>query len=290
MHRSTDVTSFRGAWEVLSNFYPSPVKLGDVQYPTVENAFQAAKTLNHEERKVFETCAPNMAKRYGRKVQLRPDWEEVKEAIMLKLLMQKFASGTDNFAKLLSTGDGLIVEGNTWHDNIWGDCQCSRCTNRPGKNKLGKLLMAIRDGSTAKQIISQSKRDRFALIAPKEWEDSIESNDKLAHDLVQALDVDGILHPHYGVKELYHYTNAQVVQSIMEEGFRVREVDEGNGTFGSDVVYAYEEPKVKLAPGFVWLKVRVSSYMRASVTVHKIEEHQHECIFFPENVLSIDPL
>ena len=287
MYQNIDVTSFRGDWAVFSNFYHSPVKLDGVQYPTVENAFQAAKTLNPEERKVFTTCRPDEAKRYGRKVKLREDWEQVKEAVMLRLLMQKFKPGTENFEKLLSTGDGRIVEGNTWHDNIWGDCQCQRCVNTPGKNRLGNLLMAIRDVSTAKKIIKQGKFERRALIAPKEWEESIEADQNLAYDLVTVLGVQGVLHPHHGVKELYHYTNAKVVPNILAEGFKV---GGGSGTFGNDVVYAYETPDVPLAPGFVWLKVRVSSYMRSSITAHKIEEHQHECIFFPEHVLSIDPL
>lgn len=38
------VNRFAGIYEFLSNFYPAPVTLDGVVYPTVENAFQAAKT------------------------------------------------------------------------------------------------------------------------------------------------------------------------------------------------------------------------------------------------------
>jgi predicted NAD-dependent protein-ADP-ribosyltransferase YbiA (DUF1768 family) len=46
---------------------------------------------------------------------------------------------------LLDTGDEELVEGTTWHDNIWGNCSCPKCKNIPGQNRLGKLLMQIRE-------------------------------------------------------------------------------------------------------------------------------------------------
>ena len=78
----------------------------------------------------------------GRRVKLRPDWENVKNEVMRELLMVKFGSGKLR-EWLLATGDEKLVEGNTWHDNYWGSCICPRCRNR-GRNELGKTLMAIR--------------------------------------------------------------------------------------------------------------------------------------------------
>lgn len=46
--------------------------------------------------------------------------------------------------KLLLTQDEDLIEGNWWHDNIWGDCSCPKCKDIPGKNRLGILLMEIR--------------------------------------------------------------------------------------------------------------------------------------------------
>ena len=43
-----------------------------------------------------------------------------------------------------TTGDAELIEGNTWHDNYWGVCSCSKCNGR-GKNRLGKLLMKVRE-------------------------------------------------------------------------------------------------------------------------------------------------
>ena len=40
---------------------------------------------------------------------------------------------------LLETGDEELVEGNTWSDTTWGVC------NGVGENKLGRLLMIVRD-------------------------------------------------------------------------------------------------------------------------------------------------
>src|ERR1700676_3498283 len=86
------IDSFQGPWRFLSNFFVSTVILGGVDYPTVEHAFQAAKTMSVEEtlsiRKAFY---PRDAKRLGRSLTLRSDWEEIKEVVMLHLLRQKFS-------------------------------------------------------------------------------------------------------------------------------------------------------------------------------------------------------
>ena len=48
--------------------------------------------------------------------------------------------------RLLATGDEYLEEGTTgWHDNIWGNCSCEKCKNIPGENRLGKILMRIRE-------------------------------------------------------------------------------------------------------------------------------------------------
>jgi predicted NAD-dependent protein-ADP-ribosyltransferase YbiA (DUF1768 family) len=80
----------------------------------------------------------------GRKVQLRPDWEKVKEYYMELGLRLKFENPSLR-QKLLETGSDELIEGNSWHDNEWGSCYCARCQNIAGKNKLGKLLMKLRE-------------------------------------------------------------------------------------------------------------------------------------------------
>jgi ribA/ribD-fused uncharacterized protein len=130
---------FDGRYSFLSNFYRSPVTLDGLEYPSVEHAYQAAKTTDPEERAtVREALTPGLAKRLGRQVHLRPDWEDVKLAVMADLLRQKF--DRPPLAKaLLETGDEELVEVNYWRDTYWG------VFHGTGENHLGRLLMERRE-------------------------------------------------------------------------------------------------------------------------------------------------
>ena len=135
------IDRFRGEYEFLSNFYPSEIVLHDlIVYPTVEHAFQAHKTFNTTTRKSIASAeTPGDAKKLGRILVLRPDWEEVKLVIMEECLYDKFTRYNDLRDKLLATGDEELIEGNTWGDRFWGVC------NGSGENHLGKLLMRLRE-------------------------------------------------------------------------------------------------------------------------------------------------
>ena len=136
------IDSFDGEFAFLSNFYEQPNLITDemnIAYPTVEHYFQAAKTLDKNERKRISILdTPGKAKRAGRRVTLRSDWEEVKTDVMRRALMKKFSDPLMR-EKLLETGDAELVEGNWWGDTCWGVC------NGIGENRLGKLLMGIRE-------------------------------------------------------------------------------------------------------------------------------------------------
>ena len=136
------ISDFRGSYFFLSNFYYSPINFDGKTAPTVEHAFQAAKTFNQEQRQsILQTPSPAQAKQLGRSVILREDWEKVKFDIMLMLLKQKF-SQADLQQKLLDTGKVELIEGNTWNDKIWG---CVLINGQwIGQNHLGKLLMQVR--------------------------------------------------------------------------------------------------------------------------------------------------
>lgn len=139
------IDCFDKEYAFLSNFYPSPITDGNLIFPTVEHMFQAAKTLNIKEyEEIAAADTPGHAKRLGRKVTLREDWEKVKDDMMYQALWLKF-SIPELREKLLATGDEELVEGTTWHDNEWGNCTCEKCANIVGKNKLGKMLMKIRE-------------------------------------------------------------------------------------------------------------------------------------------------
>lgn len=128
------IDSFSGEYRFLSNFYADPHG-----GPTVEHYFQAAKTLNPDEiEAILRARTPGQAKSMGRKATLRPDWDDIKDGVMLELLRDKFYIKHMR-SKLLATGDAELIEGNTWGDTYWGVC------NGRGQNKLGKLLMQVRD-------------------------------------------------------------------------------------------------------------------------------------------------
>lgn len=140
----TIIMSFSGSNDFLSNFYPVEIAFEGEKYLSVEAAFQAAKTLDpHERRRIQCADTPGKAKRLGRKVQLRSDWEIVKVDVMHKLLQQKFAPGTQCAKLLEDTNDTILVEGNHWRDVTWG-IDLNQCPRPDGKNLLGQLLMRVR--------------------------------------------------------------------------------------------------------------------------------------------------
>lgn len=140
------IDSFRGEYNFLSNFFHSPIIQEDLEFSTVEHAFQAAKCLDRENKLLILNCkSPTIAKRAGRKVPLRPDWESVKFDIMHDILALKFAPGSHLGKLLLATGDAELIEGNMWHDNVWGSCMCAKHKSTPGQNILGKLISQVRE-------------------------------------------------------------------------------------------------------------------------------------------------
>ena len=134
------IDSFRGKYYFLSNFFPAEVTYIGLTYQNNEAAFQAQKTYSKEERIEFTTLEPRDAKRRGRRVRLRRDWEQVKDRIMEEIVRAKFSQNEELKEQLLATGDAQLVEGNRWNDRYWGvDIQSG-----VGENHLGKTLMKVR--------------------------------------------------------------------------------------------------------------------------------------------------
>ena len=138
------IVEFDGQYDFLSNFYPSSILYEGIVYPTNEHFFQAMKTLDIDKRKKIAAAeTPGLAKRMGRNVQLRSDWEKVKVYYMELGLRLKFANKA-LAEKLIATGDEELVEGNWWCDQTWGSCNCPKHIRTPGRNLLGMLLMELR--------------------------------------------------------------------------------------------------------------------------------------------------
>lgn len=133
------IKEFRNEYYFLSNFYEAPVTYEGITYQNNEAAFQSMKTLDAKERAAFQTMNPSEAKKYGRKVHLRGDWEQIKIQIMKDVVTAKFEQNQDLKEKLLSTGDAYLEEGNTWGDRIWGT------VDGQGANHLGRILMEVRE-------------------------------------------------------------------------------------------------------------------------------------------------
>lgn len=132
----SEISEFKGEYFFLSNFYSAPVIYQGIRFNNNEAAFQSAKCP--EKRYEFCDLSPRLAKRLGRIVELRPDWEAVKYAVMYQVCFAKFTQNPALRSKLLQTGDARLVEGNTWGDRVWGVC------NGVGENHLGRILMQIR--------------------------------------------------------------------------------------------------------------------------------------------------
>lgn len=133
------IREFNGEHRWLSNFAPCKIMLDGEEYDSVENAYQASKTLNHSERMKFKNITPGQAKRLGRKITIRDDWSKVKLSIMYSLLIQKYANPPYK-NMLIETGYMRIEEGNLWNDTFWGVC----LETGKGQNNLGKMIMEIR--------------------------------------------------------------------------------------------------------------------------------------------------
>lgn len=142
------ISSFSGAHRFLSNYYHAPIRLAGehfgergLTFPTNEHAFAACKTLDPSLRvQIASLPTPGDAKRFGRHISLRTDWDVIRVPVMQALVRAKFTQHEDLARLLLLTNGEALVEGNNWGDTFWGvDARTS-----VGANQLGLLLMAER--------------------------------------------------------------------------------------------------------------------------------------------------
>lgn len=134
------INGFFGPYRFLSNFYERPIIVNGITFRSAENAFQSFKIIasNSDRASLFASCSPKEAKHLGKKVTLRVDWEDIKLDVMYLIVRIKFMNDIFLSQKLIDTGNKELIEGNTWGDTIWGQC------NGIGENHLGKILMRVR--------------------------------------------------------------------------------------------------------------------------------------------------
>lgn len=134
-----EIKEFKGEYRWLSNFHTSPVEFEGKLYPSVEHAYQAAKSLDEKVREnIAGLPMARDAKKIGGTLQLRSDWNDIKYGIMFQCVNSKFTLNKELAQKLIDTTSVNLIEGNWWKDTYWGVC------NGVGQNNLGKILMEIR--------------------------------------------------------------------------------------------------------------------------------------------------
>lgn len=136
------IGEFNAAYHFLSNFHPATFVWNHVIWHNSEAAYQGAKTGTRDTLLEFAKMTnPAEAKRAGKMVTLRSDWNEVKVQIMRDIVFAKFNQNPELRDQLLATGNAQLEEGNFWKDTFWGVCPPY---SGIGKNHLGKILMDLR--------------------------------------------------------------------------------------------------------------------------------------------------
>lgn len=157
------ISGFRGPHYFLSNFYERPIWYRNVLCANSEVAFHLQKCSNMQiwlelleqltkttgVKKDFSNLTASEAKRLGRKVPLRADWETIKFDEMYHICYAKFTQHKDLQEKLLATGSVYLEEANQWGDRVWGT------VNGNGRNHLGKILMKVREEIRLEQTKTQ---------------------------------------------------------------------------------------------------------------------------------------
>jgi ribA/ribD-fused uncharacterized protein len=125
----------------MSNYYKARFYIYYRWWDTVEHAYQAQKcALGSEYDAIHQTKKANDARLLGQKVQMREHWDDIhKDRVMLECVLAKFLQHKDIRDQLMATGDEELIEDSPV-DSYWG---CG--ADGTGKNKLGKILMKIRE-------------------------------------------------------------------------------------------------------------------------------------------------
>lgn len=132
---------YNGKWikNWFSNMVVDPIYIEARLWPSVENYYQAMKSTDRDVQEIIRAASPSRAKQLGKKVILRRDWEQIKESKMKHALSIKF-SNKPWYGLLIATGDAQLIEWNNWGDKYWGVTEDGK-----GRNRLGVLLMELRE-------------------------------------------------------------------------------------------------------------------------------------------------
>lgn len=149
------ITAFFTKDSPLSNFYPCKFKVGSLTYNCGEQFLTVAKAKMFEDdataEQLLKLKSPHEQKKVGYTVKKysHARWIEESEKKVTEGIFEKFSQSSFLKNFLLDTGDNHIVEAS--RDKIWGigltlnDPKIWDRENHDGENRLGNILMNVRD-------------------------------------------------------------------------------------------------------------------------------------------------
>ena len=148
-----DFVAFFNKLSPLSNFYPAVFNLEGQKFVHVEQYYQYKRAqvngATEAATQIANTTCPYECKRLAKQVKVKPEWKRLSEQIMAVACKAKFEENPELLQFLKDTGDRTIIEART-DDKFWGaglhikDTRIQDQTKWPGKNKLGSILMELR--------------------------------------------------------------------------------------------------------------------------------------------------
>lgn len=135
----------------MSNFAAGfPLTVTGVKVLTTEALYQAARFPDHPEiqQAIIDQRSPLMAKMRSRANHelSRPDFDKIKQDVMLWCLLLKLIQNWDKFKQVLDETEDLPIVEFSKKDGFWGAIPQDNgflC----GDNRLGELLMKVRETS-----------------------------------------------------------------------------------------------------------------------------------------------
>lgn len=138
------ITSFTGQHAILSPTFAAPLIYRDEWAPTLAHHYYAQQAPNATvSARIREAPTAASAQRILSAYPTPAGWEQhTRSQVMDDLLRAKFHGPA--LSALLKTGTSLLLPSTHTHEQFWGTCLCSRHRAWPGKNRLGKALMRLR--------------------------------------------------------------------------------------------------------------------------------------------------
>jgi hypothetical protein len=167
-------------WMRNDYYTASAVVIGGISFPTIEHAYQAAKTTNTDKKREISLCwFTKEARQLGRKIELDiDDWEMKRCDVMETLILKKFLSNDDLKDRLIKTNDDEIIA--DYNDSYWGIG-----SDNNGDNILGKILEHVR--SQLQIMEGYSFKTTNIQESYPTLEEALENSDEKLRSSVQSL-------------------------------------------------------------------------------------------------------